>query len=275
MKPNNDNHYDHVTDAWQDIMGNNFHFGYFNHPDDNLQRATDALIDKMSDLAHITENTTILDVGCGIGSPAMYLSEKYNCSVCGIATSVKGVETARNRVQSNGKKLEFKVADGTSNGEPSDNYDIVWVMESSHLMDKKALLRECYRVLKPKGTILLCDLIFVYDEMVANIINLVKSSIKYTHRGVFGTVRPWPLGHYWKTMHKMGFNDITTLDISKEVFPTMSHWKKNIAKNSTEILRTNKYTEKEISAFFQSCDRLEEIFNSRFVGYAIIKAIKL
>jgi len=39
-------------------------------------------------------------------------------------------------------------------------FDVVWVLESSHLMrDKTALLRECVRVLAPGGRIALCDII--------------------------------------------------------------------------------------------------------------------
>jgi len=41
---------------------------------------------------------------------------------------------------------------------PNASFDCTWVMESSHLMmDKAALIRECARVLKPGGRIVLCD----------------------------------------------------------------------------------------------------------------------
>ncbi len=276
MKVDNSDHYNHVTDAWQDIMGNNFHFGYFTPPENSLSQATDALIDKMAGLANIAEGTKILDVGCGIGSPAMYLAKKYNCSVCGITTSEKGVEVARKRSQSNGYagRLEFKVADGTNNGEADSSYDVVWAMESSHLMAKPPLLNECYRVLKPKGTLLLCDLIFVYDSPIGNIIKITKINAKYRHRFVYGDVKLWSLQKYWKTMHQIGFNEITTCDVSKEAYPTMERWRQNVIRNESDLLRTNKYSKKELSDYLQSCDRLEDSFDQKVVGYAVIKAIK-
>lgn len=274
MKTQNEELYDHVTDAWQDIMGNNFHFGYFENPDVPLTQATNALIDKMASLAEITEDTRILDVGCGIGGPAMYLFEKYKCSICGITTSEKGIETARKRSQSH-DRLKFKVADGTNNGEADGSYDIVWVMESSHLMNQSALLQECYRVLKPKGTLLLCDLMYVYNEPISNVIKILKSFVKYSQaKFVYGVVKPWPLERYWSAIHKLGFNDITTINISKNVFPTMANWKQNVITNEAEILRANKYTKEEISNFIQSCERLELIFDQSIIGYAIVKAIK-
>lgn len=276
MKVDNSDHYNHVTDAWQDIMGNNFHFGHFESPEISLSQATDALIDRMAGFANIAEGTKVLDIGCGIGTPAMYLAENYKCSICGITTSEKGVEVARKRSQSNGYagRLEFKVADGTNNGEADNSYDIAWAMESSHLMDKLPLLNECYRVLKPKGTLLLCDLIVVHEEPIANLIKLIKINSKYRHRFVYGDVKLWSLQKYWQTMHKIGFNEITTLDVSKEAYPTMDNWRQNVIRNESELLRTNKYSEKELSDYLQSCDRLEESFNSRVVGYAIVKAIK-
>lgn len=274
MVMENDRHYDHVTDAWQDIMGNNFHFGYFETPEVSLPQATNALIDKMDSLAHITDKTRILDVGCGIGEPARYLSAKYNCSIVGISTSSKGIETARERCMTNGHRLEFKVADGTNNGEPDNSYDLAWVMESSHLMNKRALLKECFRVLKPKGTLLLCDLMFIGSNPISNILKIIKSNIKYNDRSVYGKVITRPIEFYWKIMHELGFNEITTIDVSKEMFPTMEHWRGNVIANEEALLRTGKFTKKQYDDYLKSCDRLEMIFNQRLIGYAIIKATK-
>lgn len=273
----NDQHYNRVTDAWQDIMGNNFHFGYFENPQVPLPQATDALIDKMATLVNITEKTTILDVGCGIGGPALYLANKYNCSICGITTSEKGVAIAKTRSQNNGSfgRIEFRIADGTNNGFPDNGFDIVWVMESSHLMKQPALIRECYRVLKPKGVLLLCDAMIRYNEVVRNIAIITKAIIKFKMpKFVFGNTRTRSLEYYWRIIHKCGFNDITTIDISEEVFPTMAHWKQNINNNEAEIFYGNKYTKQEINDFIQSCDKLEMIFRHNILGYAIIKAVK-
>lgn len=85
------NHYNHVTDAWKEFMGNNLHFGYFEHEGVELAEATDALIDKMMGLCNITEDTIILDVGCGIGNPAFYIHTRHRCKIVGISTSERGV----------------------------------------------------------------------------------------------------------------------------------------------------------------------------------------
>ena len=75
-------------------------------------------------------------------------------------------------------------------------------------------------------------------------------------------------------MHTIGFNEIVTVDVSREAFPTMAGWRQNAVENETEILCSNKYTKKEIDDYLVPSDRLEMIFSQRLIGYAIIKATK-
>lgn len=273
----NDQHYDHVTAAWQTIMGDNFHFGCFDKDDMSLAEATNALIDKMTDLLSITEKSKILDVGCGIGGPAVYITQKFNCPICGISTSKKGVEAANQKSHNSGlsARLQFKVADGTQNDLPNNSFDIVWVMESSHLMNKKALLKECRRVLKPKGTLILCDVMYRYVKPFRNLAIEWWGMYKHKHReGVYGKTSVLPMQYYWKIIHHSGFNEITTVDISTEAFPTMKHWKQNLIDYRKEIITEKNYTAEEIDKFIRACNWLEMIFKNKVLGYAIIKATK-
>jgi 27-O-demethylrifamycin SV methyltransferase len=144
MKIDVKTHYDHVTDAWKEFMGDNLHFGYFESEDIELPRATDMMIEKMLELCDITKDSRILDVGCGIGGPALYIYEKFSCTIDGISTSERGVQLAN---ESSNKKgfhdVRFKVADSLDNGFSDKTFDIVWIMESSHLItDKKRLFQE-------------------------------------------------------------------------------------------------------------------------------------
>ena len=67
------------------------------------------------------------------------------------AVSVKGTQIANESARQKGysSHLKFTVADATDNKLPDESFDIVWGMESFHLMDDKArVFAECYRVLK-------------------------------------------------------------------------------------------------------------------------------
>jgi len=150
-------HYDFVTDAWKEFMGDHFHFGYFETEDMELSRATEVMIEKMLELCDVSGDSRILDVGCGIGGPAFYIHEKFNCAIDGISTSERGVELANITSKEKGyHDVKFKVANGLRNGFPDNTFDIVWIMETSHLIPNRvALFRECSRVLKENGTIVL------------------------------------------------------------------------------------------------------------------------
>jgi len=77
----NDLHYDSITDAWPYILGQNFHWGYFESSNDSLEKATDNLIEKMVSYTKQNEKLNVLDVGCGIGGPAFYLHNKLKINL--------------------------------------------------------------------------------------------------------------------------------------------------------------------------------------------------
>src|SRR4030042_5549423 len=117
-------HYDYVTDSWQKFMGDNLHFGYFETPDMELSRATDMLIEKMLELCSVTKKSKILDVGCGIGKPAMYIHKKFRADITGISTSERGIQLANAASKEKGydASVRFVVADGQKHGFPDNSF---------------------------------------------------------------------------------------------------------------------------------------------------------
>jgi cyclopropane fatty-acyl-phospholipid synthase-like methyltransferase len=264
-------HYDYVSDTWRYIIGDNFHLGYFDSPDIGLTEATNALIDKMSSLVKITKNYHVLDVGCGIGGPAIYLHEKYGCKVTGITTSERGVEIGTESSKKKGytSSVQFKVTDACNNKLPDNTYDIAWVMESSHLMNKPKMFNECYRVLKPGGTIVLCDVISRLQYRIAQVIFifLLFRAVK-----IFGLGRVENLEYYRKGFAKAGFKNIKTYDISKETYPTMNVWRNNLINNMDKVKEV--FSKNEIEAWHKALDALETAYTKNAAGYGMVKAFK-
>ena len=225
--PDIKSHYNAVSEAWRFIFGDNFHLGYFRTDDMDLSEATNALIDELAQLGIITKNSNLLDVGCGIGEPAIYLHEKYHCTITGITISEKGVELATKKCVEKGydNKIQFQRADALDNGFPDNSFDVVWVMESSHTMrDKEKLFTENYRVLKDNSTMLLCDMILKREMNEVEIFNY-REDITVLEK-VCGKAKTETLDYYQKKLQAAGFTTVHTLDISEKVFPTMVHWTK-------------------------------------------------
>jgi len=232
----NQSHYDQVTDAWRIIVGDNFHWGYFESEDTDFKQAGDALIDKMAELASFTEKSHVLDVGCGIGGPALYLHKKFGCQVTGISTSTKGIEIAADVCQSKGceAKVRFQFANALDNGLPDNVFDIVWMMESSHLMsDKQIVFEENFRVLKQGGIMLLCDNMVRKKLTEQELLQHYKELTVL--QNVFGKMKHETLEFYRQMVHKVGFTDIQTLDIGPATYPFIHHYKKAIKKKKTQL----------------------------------------
>jgi 27-O-demethylrifamycin SV methyltransferase len=270
-------HYEHVTDAWKEFMGEHLHFGYFESKDMDLARATEVMADKMLELCPITADSRVLDVGCGIGGPAFYLHSKTGCSIDGISTSERGVELANAASREKGydNKVRFKVADGMDNGFPDETFDVAWVMESSHLMaDKRRLLRECYRVLKKGGTLVLCDLISLmnmpfYREMIVYALRY-KEFMRLLK--AFGPGNVTRLGIYCDFCVEAGFREFTAFNITEHTTPTMMRWRDNAIRFRDN--ESGDFSREDVEDFIAGCETLDKFFRKGRFGYGMLRAIK-
>jgi len=269
----NSTHYDHVTDAWIYILGDNLHYGYFDNNDRTLTDATEALIEKLASFATIDDHSSVLDVGCGIGAPAFYLYEKFGCTISGISTSIRGIEIAEKRCKEKAysTKIRFHVRDALDNSFPDESFDLVWVMESSHLMkNKKKLFEESYRVLKNGGRMLLCDVILKKEFTILDVYNYQKE-LNVLEK-TFGKIMMETLDFYKREMGAQRFTDIEATDISKQAFPTLTKWKENILSNREAVLKL--FTRDDFDNFLLSCTILMDFFRDELIGYGLITGVK-
>jgi 27-O-demethylrifamycin SV methyltransferase len=269
-------HYNHVTDAWKEFMGEHLHFGYFETEDVDLSKAVEVMTDRMLGLCDISEKSRILDVGCGIGGPAFYIHEKYKCAIDGISTSQEGIDMANKTSEEKGyDNVKFKVADGLDNGFPDNSFDIVWVMESSHLMpDKWKLCKECFRVLKSSGTMVLCDLIRLTKYPNYRVILYGLTHFKKFVRlsQAFGPAQLISLGAYCDFLLDAGFNEVTVIDVSEKSAPTAKRWKENAIRFGESEFNT--FSRDDVQAFIDGCDFLAGLFKKGLFGYGMLRAKK-
>lgn len=88
-------HYDRITIAWGLLLGEELHYGLFEHSDEALADATRHLTEAMIEEARLEPGLELLDVGCGTGEPACALASQFGVHVTGITTSAAGIEAAR------------------------------------------------------------------------------------------------------------------------------------------------------------------------------------
>lgn len=96
----------------------------------------------------------ILDVGCGIGGPARYFAEAFDCEVCGIDLSQEFVDVATSLSRRVGLSdmVTFRQASGTELPVSNRTFDRATMMHvGMNISDKPKVFGEVRRALKPGG----------------------------------------------------------------------------------------------------------------------------
>jgi ubiquinone/menaquinone biosynthesis C-methylase UbiE len=140
-------------------------------------KSTDALCSMLE----IGEDSHVLDVACGVGTSALYLSDKYKCQITGFDISNELIQIAKNKLKERNRdhKIKFEVANALSLPYPDNSYDVIISQAFFILIDEKEkALKEIVRVLKPGGYFGSLELGWfktpthnVYTELIENTCN--------------------------------------------------------------------------------------------------------
>lgn len=266
-------HYDTVVDAWDELLGEDLHYGVFNNGDEPLAAATNELTNRMLALAELAAGHNVVDVGCGTGKAACRIASEFSAQVTGISPSTACIEKAGALAAGLGLTdvTRFQIGDGTQMAFEDGSFDRVWVMESSHLMpNKPALLAETARVLRPGGLVVLCDIIVKRKLGLEQVIEFRDEFLLL--RDVFGRAMMEPLSFYSEQLEASGMTVLAENDISKVTYKTFDRWRENAENNRDSVC--NKFGELAWKQFSLSCDVLEDFWDKDILGYGIIAAQK-
>lgn len=146
--------------VWMRNLG--MHWGYW---DDATKTHAESLTNMsrvLAERARIMPGMRVLDAGCGVGGPALWLAATYGVDVVGVTLSEVQLGRARKYAAKRGLEhlVRFEIADFTKLPYEDESFDIVWAQESvCHVpaAGKQAFLAEARRVLKPGGSMLMED----------------------------------------------------------------------------------------------------------------------
>ncbi|MDG4763506.1 methyltransferase domain-containing protein [Solwaraspora sp. WMMD406] len=140
----------------------NMHFGYWDTANDTwpLERAEERLTELMLEKLQARPNDRVLDIGCGMGTPAIRIANSVGGEVVGITVSHEQVKRATARADAEGLsgRVSFRYADAADLPFEPASFDAVWALESIiHMPDRLQVLREIARVIRPGGRVVLTD----------------------------------------------------------------------------------------------------------------------
>ncbi|MDO8560593.1 MAG: methyltransferase domain-containing protein [bacterium] len=195
------------------------HFGFY----DNEHRTWDAAQLNtnrvLAEMANIGPDDTVLDAGCGIGGSALWLAKERGAYVVGVSISPLQISIAKKLTKENKmeNKTEFLVADYTDTRLVESNFSVVWALESvCHALDKKVFLKEAFRVLKPKGRIVISD---GYLTKPVSELNTENQKLLREFEEGFGSLKMVTLNEFMLAMKDIGFIDIEWQDKTQEILP--------------------------------------------------------
>ena len=105
----------------------------------------------MLEKVRISENSSVLDIGCGNGKIAEYISDVTGAYVTGVDYIPEAVETARQRTSPKSDRLHFQIGDIENPVETEQSFDLVLSIDTMYFSDAEILLAAWKKLLKPDG----------------------------------------------------------------------------------------------------------------------------
>ena len=122
---------------------------------------------ELASRANIQAGMKVLDAGSGLGGPARYLAETFDCQVTGVDLAPSYVAIAQALSQRSDLKfpINFQVGDLSALRFEAGAFDLVWTQHVvMNISDRDRLYREFRRVLGPRGNLAFYDVLAADDK---------------------------------------------------------------------------------------------------------------
>jgi tocopherol O-methyltransferase len=274
-------YYDTTLDLYEELWGEHVHHGYWDVGDspsaggEDRHRATDRLVRELIAFARVPAGAAVLDVGCGIGGPALFLAGPHGCEVEGITLSALQVARAREKAQAAAlaDHARFSQRDALASGLPDESFDVVWALESlMHFPDRGAFFAEALRLLRPGGTLAAATWSVCDGELTADGQGLVDDVLRHQ-------VMPslMSLEEHADLARAAGFDDVSFADWSANV---ANSWDPAFAlieqfdRGPAVMRRLARERGVDVLGFFYAGPLMKKGFDTGVITYGALRAVK-
>ena len=206
---------DAIYRSFWDTEGS-LHWGFFDESTgQDFLKACANLNEIMATKAGLDQSSKLLDLGCGNGTTSMWLGRTRGSQVVGVDLS--GVRIG-NATEALGRELSvlrermgFKKASATALPFEDGSFTHVWSQATIyHIPDKKAALREAYRVLADGG-------IFIFDDLTKPKPDISDTAKTYVYNRLFFDT-DFSFHSYQDALREVGFRVLEAHDLSPHLW---------------------------------------------------------
>jgi len=108
-------------------------------------------IHRMLEIVKLDETSHVLDIGCGNGKMAEYISDLTQAWVTGVDYIAEAIDQALKRTEGKRERLDFKVGNIGTLDFKDASFDVLLSIDSIYFDDPKTILASWKRLLKPTG----------------------------------------------------------------------------------------------------------------------------
>jgi cyclopropane fatty-acyl-phospholipid synthase-like methyltransferase len=110
-------------------------------------------LDHLIEVSGINSDTRVLDLGCGNGMIAEYISDQTGAHITGIDFVPRAVQDALERTSTKRKRLDYRVMDMARLEFPPASFDVILSIDTLYFTNIVETLRGCLPLLRENGRI--------------------------------------------------------------------------------------------------------------------------
>jgi tocopherol O-methyltransferase len=274
-------YYDTTLDLYEELWGEHVHHGYWDEgerPDADgadRQSATDRLVHELVAYAGVPGGAHIMDVGSGIGGPALYLAGTLHCTVVGVTLSASQAARANEKAQEAGlaERAEFHQLDALSTGFADESFDVLWAVESlMHIADRDAFFTEAMRLLRPGGRLAIATWSVRDGALSEPEQGLVDQILKHQVMPSFSS-----LEEHERMARAAGFAEVASVDWSRAV---ANSWDPEFAlvkkpeRGRAAMVELARERGADVLGFYYAGPLMKKGFDTGVITYGAIRAVK-
>ena len=125
----------------------------------------------LSFIGGLTENSKIVDIGCGTGGQTMVLAQSTNCDIIGVDTCLDFINQFNQNAQMKNLQSRIKGVVGNMENLPFQNeeFDLIWSEGAIYNIGFERALNDWRKFLKPGGFIAVTENTWFTEERPAEI----------------------------------------------------------------------------------------------------------